>query len=267
MLNNTIPNARLPINAEDIEEQLRKLEKKIEAPYIPDMANATHKEAIPLLIIGIGGGGIKIVDRMFQDQCLDASFVSMGTDNSHLDSANADYKMPLGPVTNRGRGSNGSVDIGKSSAEESRKQIQEYLSDAPRIFLVSCFGGGTGTGATPTVASIAKEAGATVTAFVATPFRFEGPRRNRTAEEGIARLLPHVDNLFSLSNDELLKEIEQGNDMAQALSLADNVVYQCIKDVYGEEAKGRDNLTNLSFAPVKPGAFAGNGKHFAGRLM
>ena len=158
-------------------------------------------------VIGCGGGGNNAVNRMITEDVQGVEFISANTDTQALNGSNAEVKIQLGPKVTKGLGAGSLPEIGEKAAEESEEQIRQALEGADLIFITAGMGGGTGTGAAPVVARIAKELGALTIGVVTRPFTFEGPRRMRQANEGLAELCQYVDSLIIVSNDQLLNVI------------------------------------------------------------
>ncbi|MBC8064898.1 MAG: cell division protein FtsZ, partial [Chlorobia bacterium] len=160
-------------------------------------------------VLGIGGGGSNAVNRMISEGVAGVHFIAMNTDSQALAQSDAPIKLQLGETLTRGLGAGGDPEKGKAAAEESEKAIVAELEGSDMIFITAGMGGGTGTGAAPVVAEMAKKMGILTVGVVTKPFLFEGPRRKRLAEEGAARLQEHVDTLITVPNDRLIGFVEK----------------------------------------------------------
>ncbi|EJX07381.1 cell division protein FtsZ [gut metagenome] len=199
-------------------------------------------------VIGVGGGGSNAVNRMISDNVQGISCYVANTDVQVLKSSPAENKLVLGNDATKGLGAGGNPEVGRKAAEESEQEIREAVKGADMVFVTAGMGGGTGTGAAPLVAKLAKEEGALTIAVVTRPFSFEGKRRSKNAEEGIEELKKYVDSLIIVSNDNLLEVIGR-KPIEEAFQAADNVLrqgVQTISDLISVEA-----LVNLDFADVR----------------
>jgi cell division protein FtsZ len=168
-------------------------------------------------VIGVGGGGTNAVNRMIEAGLGGVDFWAMNTDVQVLHTSAADKTMQLGENLTKGLGAGGNPEIGRASAEESKSDIKKALEGADMVFVTAGMGGGTGTGAAPVIAELAKDMGILTVAVVTKPFRFEGPRRARLAEEGIDNLKQHVDTVIIIPNDRLLNVVEKKATLMDAL--------------------------------------------------
>ncbi|MGM9961390.1 MAG: cell division protein FtsZ [Allobaculum sp.] len=199
-------------------------------------------------VIGVGGGGSNAVNRMISDNVQGINCYVANTDVQVLKSSPAENKLVLGNDATKGLGAGGNPEVGRKAAEESEQEIREAVKGADMVFVTAGMGGGTGTGAAPLVAKLAKEEGALTIAVVTRPFTFEGKRRSKNAEEGIEELKKYVDSLIVVSNDNLLEVIGR-KPIEEAFQAADNVLrqgVQTISDLISVEA-----LVNLDFADVR----------------
>ena len=203
----------------------------------------------PIKVIGAGGGGCNAVDRMIEEQIFGVEFVAVNTDAQALQLSKAETKIRIGDKLTRGLGVGGDPAVGARAAEESREDLAEIVRGADMVFITAGMGGGTGTGAAPLVAELARQAGALTVAVVTRPFGFEGSRRRRQAEEGIARLRDKVDTLIVIPNDRLLTICDNRVTMAQAFREADSVLRQGIRGI--SELITRPGMINLDFNDVK----------------
>ena len=203
-------------------------------------------------VMGIGGGGSNAVSRMFKDKLPVVEYFSVNTDAQHLFRCDVSHRLAIGQNLTRGLGSGANPDLGRQAAEESRHDIEKALEGADMVFLAVGMGGGTGTGAAPVVAQIAKESGALTVAVVSRPFSFEANMRKKNAEEGIARLKDQVDTLIVIDNDRLLQLNNQGEQTytwEDALKMADSVLQQGIQAI--AEVVTVPGEINVDFADVR----------------
>jgi len=200
-------------------------------------------------VIGVGGGGSNAVNRMIEFGVTGVDFITVNTDAQALHTAKAETKMQLGEKLTRGLGAGANPDIGKKAAEESREHIMNALRGADMVFVTAGMGGGTGTGAAPVIAEIAKECGALTVGVVTRPFTFEGRKRAMQAEQGIAALKEKVDTLIVIPNDRLLEIVDKKTPMLEAFREADNVLRQGVQGI--SDLIQRPGLINLDFADVK----------------
>lgn len=203
-------------------------------------------------VMGIGGGGSNAVSRMFKDKLPVVEYFSVNTDAQHLFRCDVSHRLAIGQNLTRGLGSGANPDLGRQAAEESRHDIEKALEGADMVFLAVGMGGGTGTGAAPVIAQIAKESGALTVAVVSRPFSFEANMRKKNAEEGIARLKDQVDTLIVIDNDRLLQLNAQGEQTytwEDALKMADSVLQQGIQAI--AEVVTVPGEINVDFADVR----------------
>ncbi|MET3728824.1 cell division protein FtsZ [Fictibacillus halophilus] len=200
-------------------------------------------------VIGVGGGGSNAVNRMIEHGVQGVEFICVNTDAQALNLSKAPVKMQIGTKLTRGLGAGANPDIGKKAAEESREQIEEALSGADMVFVTAGMGGGTGTGAAPVVAEIAKDLGALTVGVVTRPFTFEGRKRSTQAVGGISVLKEKVDTLIVIPNDRLLEIVDKNTPMLEAFREADNVLRQGVQGI--SDLIAVPGLINLDFADVK----------------
>ncbi|MEW6232543.1 MAG: cell division protein FtsZ [Chloroflexota bacterium] len=200
-------------------------------------------------VIGVGGGGSNAVNRMIQAEIKGVEFIAVNTDAQALLLSQAPNKIRIGDKLTRGLGAGGDPVIGIKAAEESSEEILETLRDADMVFVTAGMGGGTGTGASPVIAQIAKEVGALTIGVVTKPFTFEGARRRQVAEEGIGQLKEKVDTLIVIPNDRLLQIVDKKTTVEAAFRIADDVLRQGIQGI--SELITEPGLINLDFADVK----------------
>ena len=200
-------------------------------------------------VIGLGGGGSNAITRMVREEIQGVEFIAMNTDAQALAVTEAPIRIQLGEKLTRGLGVGGDHNVGQKAAEESRDELQELVGGADMVFITGGMGGGTGTGAAPVVAEIAKQSGALTIAVVTKPFAFEGVRRTQVANEGITRLLGKVDTLIIIPNDKLLTLCDQKTGVDSAFKLADDVLRHGVQAI--AEVITTPGLINLDFADVK----------------
>tara|TARA_B100001123_G_scaffold330533_1_gene372508 strand:- start:192 stop:1394 length:1203 start_codon:yes stop_codon:yes gene_type:complete len=203
-------------------------------------------------VMGVGGGGSNAVSRMFKDKLPVVEYFSVNTDAQHLFRCDVSHRLAIGQNLTRGLGSGANPDLGRQAAEESRHDIEKALEGSDMVFLAVGMGGGTGTGAAPVIAQIAKESGALTVAVVSRPFSFEANMRKKNAEEGISRLKDNVDTLIVIPNDRLLQlntHGEQTYTWEDALKMADSVLQQGIQAI--AEVVTVPGEINVDFADVR----------------
>ncbi|MFO7321561.1 MAG: cell division protein FtsZ [Chloroflexota bacterium] len=200
-------------------------------------------------VVGVGGGGGNAVNRMIDEGLGGVDFISVNTDNQALMLSKAKTRVRIGDKLTRGLGAGGNPEIGRKAAEESADELYEVLRGADMIFIACGMGGGTGTGASPVIAQIAKELGSLTIGVVTRPFTFEGQKRQQTAEAGIEALKSQVDTLIVIPNDRLLQIADKRASLQQAFSLADDVLRQGIQGI--SELITVPALINLDFADVR----------------
>lgn len=200
-------------------------------------------------VIGVGGGGGNAVNRMIEENVKGVEFITVNTDVQALRSSKAETVIQLGPKITRGLGAGSQPEIGEKAAEESEEAIRTALEGADMIFITAGMGGGTGTGAAPIVAKIAKDLGALTVGVVTRPFTFEGPKRGRFAAEGIAKLKDNVDTLLIISNNRLLEIVDKKTPMLEAFREADNVLRQGVQGI--SDLITAPGYVNLDFADVR----------------
>jgi cell division protein FtsZ len=200
-------------------------------------------------VLGLGGGGSNAVNRMIEEGIQGVEFVAINTDAQALMLSDAPQRVRIGEKLTKGLGSGGQAEMGRKAAEESAEDLYEVLRGADMVFLTAGMGGGTGTGATPVAASIAREVGALTIGVVTRPFTFEGSRRRQVAEEGISKLKEEVDTLIVIPNDRLLQIVEKRVSLQDAFRVADDVLRQGIQGI--SELITVPGLINLDFADVR----------------
>ncbi|HVP56516.1 MAG TPA: cell division protein FtsZ [bacterium] len=200
-------------------------------------------------VIGVGGGGGNAVNRMIFSGLQGVEFVALNTDCQALNKCSAATKIQIGGRVTKGLGSGGDPEIGKRSAEESRDAIEEIVQGADMVFVTAGMGGGTGTGAGPIVAEIAKKAGALTVAVVTKPFVFEGRKRIRQAEEGIADIKKQADTVIAIPNQRLLQVVAKDTPLLDAFSVADEILLKATRGI--SDLITRPGEINLDFADVR----------------
>ncbi|SFS50126.1 cell division protein FtsZ [Marininema halotolerans] len=200
-------------------------------------------------VIGVGGGGSNAVNRMIDSGVQGVEFIAANTDAQALNRSLAPIKLQIGEKLTRGLGAGANPNVGKKAAEESRESIENVLKGSDMVFVTAGMGGGTGTGAAPEIAEIAREAGALTVGVVTRPFTFEGRKRSLQADEGIAALKDKVDTLIVIPNDRLLEIVDKNTPMLEAFREADNVLRQGVQGI--SDLIAVPGLINLDFADVK----------------
>ena len=203
---------------------------------------------VNIKVIGVGGGGNNVVNRMVHTGTKGVDFIAVNTDKQALTMSAATYKIQIGEKLTQGQGAGSDPEVGRKSAEESRTQIAKALEGANMVFITAGMGGGTGTGAAPIVADIAKEQDILTVGVVTKPFRFEGSRRMKQAEGGIAELRNKVDSLVIIPNERLKLATDQKITMVNAFEIADDVLQQAVQSI--SDLIKNTGFINLDFADV-----------------
>jgi cell division protein FtsZ len=211
--------------------------------------NGEGESSARIVVVGVGGGGSNAVNRMIQAGVHSVEFVAVNTDTQALSRSDARHRIRIGEKLTRGLGAGGSPQIGQRAAEESQELIYDLLRGADMVFVAAGMGGGTGTGASPVVASIARELGALTVGVVTKPFTFEGRKRMAAADEGIANLRQRVNTLITIPNDKMLTVIDKRTSLEQAFGVVDDVLRQGIQGI--SELITEPGLINVDFADVK----------------
>ena len=206
------------------------------------------ESVVSIKVIGVGGGGNNVVNRMVRTGTKGVDFIAVNTDKQALEASSATVKIQIGEKLTNGQGAGADPEVGRKSAEENRKQISEVLEGTDMVFITAGMGGGTGTGAAPIVADIAKEQGILTVGVVTKPFRFEGPRRMRQAEAGITDLRAKVDSLVIIPNERLKLASDQKITMINAFEIADDVLQQAVQSI--SDLIKNTGFINLDFADV-----------------
>ena len=212
------------------------------------VAETGNESVVKLKVIGVGGAGNNVVNRMVKSGTKGVEFVAINTDKQALAVSSADQKIQIGEKLTHGQGAGSNPEVGKKSAEENRTNIAKAVEDADMVFITAGMGGGTGTGAAPTVADIAHEAGILTVGVVTKPFKFEGKRRMDQANEGIKELLGKVDSLLIIPNDRLKYATDVKVTLANAFEIADDVLRQAVTSI--SDLIKDTGLINLDFADV-----------------
>jgi cell division protein FtsZ len=212
--------------------------------YIPELGNFAK-----IKVIGVGGGGGNAINRMIKENLQGVDFIAVNTDAQALFFSEAPYQIRIGDKLTKGLGAGGDPEIGAKAAQESEEELRKAVEDADMVFITAGIGGGTGTGASPLIGRLAKEAGALTLGVVTRPFTFEGKHRTKVAEEGIAELKQRVDTLIVIPNDRLLELVDKKASIQEAFSVADDVLRQGIQGI--SELITVPGLINLDFADVR----------------
>ena len=200
-------------------------------------------------VIGVGGGGSNAVNRMIEAGIRGVEFIAMNTDVQVLDRSSASRKIQLGTNLTRGLGAGGDPESGKASAEESKNDIRKALDGSDMVFLTAGMGGGTGTGAAPVIAEIAREIGALTVAIVTKPFMFEGQRRSKVADDGVTSLMGRVDTMITIPNNRLMEVVERRTTLSDAFRVADDILRQGVQGI--SDIITIPGQINVDFADVK----------------
>ena len=211
-------------------------------------AEAGPDNVVTIKVVGVGGAGNNVVNRMVKAGTQGVEFIAINTDKQALAVSNADQKIQIGEKMTHGQGAGSDPEVGKRSAEESRNNIAKAIENADMVFITAGMGGGTGTGAAPTVADIARESGILTVGVVTKPFKFEGKRRMDQANEGVKELLGRVDSLLIIPNDRLKYATDQKITLANAFEIADDVLRQAVTSI--SDLIKNTGFINLDFADV-----------------
>ena len=208
-----------------------------------------YEQFAKIRVVGVGGGGNNSIDHMVANKVNGVDFVAVNTDVQALKKSTANDKLQIGTKLTKGLGSGGNPEMGRKSAEESREDLKEILGGSDMVFVTAGMGGGTGTGAAPIVANVAKEMGALTVGVVTRPFSFEGRRRAQQAEYGISELKEQVDALITIPNDKLLQIVDNRTPMTDAFAIVNDVLHQGIQSI--TDLISTPALINLDFNDVK----------------
>lgn len=212
--------------------------------YVPELGSFAK-----IKVIGVGGGGSNAINRMIKENLQGVEFIAVNTDAQALFFSEAPYQIRIGDKLTKGLGAGGDPQIGADAAKESEEELRKAVAGADMVFITAGIGGGTGTGAAPLIAQLAKETGALTIGVVTKPFTFEGSRRKEVAEQGIAGLKDRVDTLIVIPNDRLLELVDKKDSIQKAFSFADDVLRQGIQGI--SELITVPGLINLDFADVR----------------
>jgi cell division protein FtsZ len=245
-----VDGADLRAAEREAEEQRKSLRQAEQRRETRKMATRAYMDGLPpIKVVGVGGGGCNAVNRMIEEHIPGVQFVAVNTDAQVLALSSADVKMRIGDKLTKGLGVGGDPNRGERAAEESEDDLLESLRGAEMVFVTAGMGGGTGTGASPIVAKVAKDAGALTIGVVTKPFGFEGKKRRVAAEEGIQRLQEQVDTLIVIPNDRLLQICDEKVTMEEAFRVADDILLQGIRGI--SEIITLPGEINLDFADVR----------------
>ena len=206
------------------------------------------ENVVNIKVVGVGGGGNNVVNRMVRSGAQGVDFVAVNTDKQALNASSANYKIQIGEKLTGGKGAGSNPDVGRKAAEESRNQMAKALESTDMVFITAGMGGGTGTGAAPVVAEIARESGVLTVGVVTKPFGFEGRRRMTQAEQGIEELRQKVDSLVIIPNERLKYATDQKITFANAFEIADDVLRQAVQSI--SDLIRDTGFINLDFADV-----------------
>lgn len=209
----------------------------------------SHTDEAVIKVVGVGGGGGNAVEHMVQQSIEGVEFIAINTDAQALRNSTADKTLQIGGSITKGLGAGANPEVGRNAATEDREQIQDLLEGADMVFIAAGMGGGTGTGAAPVVAEVAKELGILTVAVVTRPFAFEGKKRSAYAQSGIDELSQSVDSLITIPNDKLLKVLGRGVSLLDAFKAANNVLLGSVQGI--AELITRPGLINVDFADVR----------------
>ncbi len=208
-----------------------------------------NEQFASIKVIGVGGGGSNAVNRMIDAKIQGVEFIAINTDGQALNRSNADIRLRIGDQLTKGLGAGANPDIGQQAAIESKDELQGVLQGADMVFVTAGMGGGTGTGAAPVIAQMAKDSGALTVGVVTKPFLFEGRVRLNQADKGIVTLKESVDTLITIPNERLLQIVEKNTSMIDAFRMADDVLRQAVQGI--SDLITINGLINVDFADVK----------------
>lgn len=209
----------------------------------------TNQQFASIKVIGVGGGGTNAVNRMIESGLQGVEFVAINTDGQALLRSNADHRLRIGDQLTKGLGAGANPEIGRQAAEESRDEIAAVLEKVDMVFITAGMGGGTGTGAAPVIAEMARELGALTVGVVTKPFSFEGKVRKVQAEEGVKALKERVDTLITIPNERLLQIVDKKTSVIEAFKIADDVLRQGVQGI--SDLITITGLINVDFADVR----------------
>lgn len=235
-----------PQNLDLIQEEVSKSSIPSESPIIVEESTLTSGN---LKVLGIGGAGCNAVNRMIEDGVNGVEFIAINTDVQVLKKSLASKCVPIGVKITKGLGAGAKPELGEKAAIESSEEIRTILKDTDMVFITAGMGGGTGTGAAPIIAQVAKESGCLVVAVVTLPFSFEGAKRNKTALEGIDKLKDHVDTMLVISNSRIFEIVEKNTSVKDAFKKIDEVLKQAVQGISGIISDTA--IINVDFNDVK----------------
>ncbi len=209
----------------------------------------TSAQSAKIKVIGVGGGGGNALNNMISQKLRGVEFIVANTDAQAIERNQADYKLQLGAEVTRGLGAGANPQVGREAADAERERVKEFLDNTDMVFITAGMGGGTGTGAAPVIAEVAREMGVLTVAVVTKPFGFEGKRRMRQAEAGIAELRKYVDTLITIPNQKLIGAVGKNTSMLEAFRKADDVLLQAVRGI--AELITHTGYMNVDFADVK----------------
>lgn len=219
-------------------------DKKHQFDFADDFVGYAH-----IKVVGVGGGGGNAINRMIAANLKGVEFIAINTDAQVLDQSLAENKLQIGTVTTAGLGAGANPAVGRKAIEESRDAVAELIGTPNLVFITAGMGGGTGTGAAPVVAEIAKASGALTVGIVTKPFRFEGKKRTRSAEDGLDELKKHVDTMITIPNERLLEIVDKNTTLTAAFETADEILHQATKGI--SDLITIPGLINCDFADVR----------------
>ena len=202
-----------------------------------------------IIVVGVGGGGGNALNRMIEDGMSAVEFIAVNTDAQDLENNNSQMKLQIGKELTKGLGAGANAEIGKQAVEENKEVITNSLENSDMVFITAGMGGGTGTGAAPAIAKIAKELGALTVGIVTKPFNFEGPKRHKRAMTGIEEMKVSCDTLLAIPNETLLEITDENTPLAESFKLADSVLHQATKGI--SDMINIPGLINVDFADVR----------------
>ncbi|MEE2858903.1 MAG: cell division protein FtsZ [Candidatus Neomarinimicrobiota bacterium] len=202
-----------------------------------------------IIVVGVGGGGGNALNRMIEDGMAAVDFIAVNTDAQDLENNNSQIKLQIGKELTKGLGAGANAEVGKQAVDENKEVITTSLENADMVFITAGMGGGTGTGAAPAIAKIAKELGALTVGIVTKPFAFEGPKRHKRAQSGIQEMKANCDTLLAIPNETLLEITDENTTIPESFKLADSVLHQATKGI--SDLINIPGLINLDFADVK----------------
>lgn len=246
------PNTMATQDPKNSKANLRTIFSKTYDPHTAKRSQEVIPEITPVAnikVVGVGGGGSNAVNRMIKSNLKGVEFIAVNTDAQALYYSEAATKINIGKATTRGLGAGSNPDVGKQAAEESREDLRSVIEGADMVFVTCGLGGGTGTGAAPIIAELAKEMGILTIAVVTKPFTFEGHRRRSQAEDGLENLRNKVDTLITIPNDRLLSLIDKKTPINEAFSVVDDVLRQGVQGI--ADLITIHGMINVDFADVR----------------